>query len=230
MSKLAQTTILTVDDSETNRLLLRFTLEELGYLVEEAENGEKAVEAALENNYAAIFLDINMPIMDGLEAAEILTNLHYDAPIFACSAEENPDVIKNLLDGNFSAFISKPIEPRNIIEALQKFDILSSEKPAEIKIAHQQKIDQLTSRFIENVPVIIHKIKAAVADNQISDLKRLSHKLKGTASQFGFERVTRISREIESAIDKEKLPIAIEKTSYLIFELEKIKYESQPRI
>jgi len=219
--------ILVVDDSETNRLLLRFTLEELGYTVEEVNDGEKAVEAALEYDYAAVFMDINMPVMSGIEATEILVNLNYDSPIIACSAEDNLEAIATILTKGFSAFVPKPLEPKDIITSLDKFKITCEAQNSNFNQAHQDKLDQLSGRFIDNLPVIINKLESALKNDSFEELKRISHKLKGSASQFGFDRITRISRDIESAINKDKLSIATEKANFLLFELNRLKNESQ---
>lgn len=229
MNKPTQSKVLIVDDSETNRLLLQFTLEELGYLVDEVENGEKAVEAALEFEYVAVFMDINMPIMGGLEATQILNNLNYSSPIIACSAEENSEVIDQFIDTGFSAFVPKPIEPVEIINVLKTLDITSSVKSLELSAEHLNKIQQLTERFVGNLPAIIHKVESALNNNSSEDLKRSCHKLKGTASQFGFDKVTKISGDIESAINKSKFTIATDKAEFLLFELKKISNAQQPK-
>ncbi len=218
-----QAKILVVDDSEANRLLLGFMLEELGYHTDEAENGEKAVELAMEFDYVAVFMDLNMPVMSGLEAAEILRNINFEAPIFVCSAEDEPEKINLLLRSGFSDFLPKPIEPEDISKILTKHLISNDPPPSENDKAYQEKLDQLSNRFINNLPVIITKIEHALANNSIADLKRIAHKLKGTASQFDFENIAIIGRDIESAINKSKLSTALEKAEFLIAELKNIE-------
>lgn len=65
-----QISILVVDDEDRIRRLLRMYLEREGYVVEEAEDGEEAVEKALANEYHCILLDIMMPEKDGLQVCE----------------------------------------------------------------------------------------------------------------------------------------------------------------
>jgi len=220
-----QAKILVVDDSETNRLMLSFMLQELSFTTDEVENGEQAVEQALEFDYAAVFMDLNMPVMDGLEATNVLYNLSYERPIFACSAEDDPAKIKKLLDSGFTDFMPKPIEPEDVEAILQKHHIENQSTHAINDEAFQQKLDQLCRRFLRNIPTIISKINRTVNSDDLTGLKRIAHKLKGTASQFGFDKITIIGRDIELAISKDKIPIAIEKANFLIGELEKILRE-----
>lgn len=223
MDNLNQAKVLVVDDSETNRLLLCFMLEELEFDCDEADNGEKAVELAMEFEYVALFMDLNMPIMGGQQATEILRNINFETPIFACSAEDNPEKIEKLLKSGFNDFVAKPIEPEDISDVLEKHCINKNQVISDNEAAFKQKLDQLSNRFIENLPVMIKKIELSLKNNSLSELKRSAHKLKGTASQFGFEKVAMIGRDIESAINKSKLPVALEKAEFLIAELKRIE-------
>ncbi len=218
-----QSKILVVDDSETNRLLLCFILEGLNFDCDEASNGEKAVELAMEFNYAAVFMDLNMPVMSGQEATEILRRINFETPIFACSAEDNSEKIEKLLESGFNDFVAKPIEPENIGDILNKHKISRTQKPSADDDAYQKKLSQLSNRFVNNLPIIIRKIERSLSNNSLSELKRIAHKLKGTASQFGFDKVAIIGRDIESAINKSKFSTALEKANFLIAELKKIE-------
>jgi len=221
-----QNKILVVDDSETNRLMLSFMLQEHLFSTDEVENGEQAVEHALEFDYAAVFMDLNMPVMNGLEATSVLRELSYEPPIIACSAEDEPGKIKQLLESGFTDFIAKPVELEDIEDILNKHNLNHSLNHTGDDQVFQQKLEQLRERFLTNIPTIISKLNRALKSNELASLKRIAHKLKGTASQFGFDRVTKIGKDIELAINKEKVTIAIEKTHFLLAELEKISQEN----
>jgi len=221
-----QNKVLVVDDSETNRLMLSFMLQELLFSTDEVENGEQAVEHALEFDYAAIFMDLNMPIMNGLEATRVLRDLSYEPPIIACSAEDEPSKIKQLLESGFTDFIAKPVELEEVESILEKYKLRHSSKQSLDEQMLQEKLEQLRERFLINIPTIVSKINRVLKSNDFASLKRVAHKLKGSASQFGFDKVTKIGKDIELAISKNKVAIAIEKTHFLLAELEKISQKN----
>jgi len=203
-------------------MLLQFTLEELGFEVLEAPDGNRAVEIALEQNCAAVFMDINMPKMGGIEALQILNSLNYDSPIIACSAEENSEAIENYLQSGFSSFVPKPIEPELVAKTLQELGINATVKSHEFEQKHQDKIAELKERFIINLPVTIDGLTIAFKTANIERLRRFSHILKANAGQFGFEEISIISRDIETEILAARNDQALTKAKELIFKLHKI--------
>ena len=220
-SSSSSTLILIVDDSEANRMLLAFLLEELGFDVAQAENGEQAVEVALEIDCQVVFMDINMPVMNGIEATSLLRGINFNKPIIACTAEDTPEKLAEFKEKGLNDYISKPIELEDIQKILKKFDITATNDSVEDK-EYQQKIEQLTHRFLNNIPVVLAKIDRAIEVNSLSDLKRIAHKLKGTASTYGFDKISILGKDIELAINKSKIPMAIEKTQFLKNELQKL--------
>lgn len=203
-------------------MLLQFTLEELGFDVLEAPDGNRAVEIALEQNCTAVFMDINMPKMGGIEALQILNSLNYDSPIIACSAEENSEAIENYLQSGFSSFVPKPIEPELVAKTLQELGINATVKSHEFEQKHQDKIAELKERFIINLPVTIDGLTIAFKTANIERLRRFCHILKANAGQFGFEEISIISRDIEAEILAARNDQALTKAKELIFKLHKI--------
>jgi two-component system cell cycle response regulator DivK len=114
-------TVLVVDDHESSRSAYAALLERAGYRVLEAENGADGIRFARERRPAAILMDIGMPIMDGLEASEMLKRDPETAhiPILAISAQtlvRQQEQMRAVCDG----FLSKPCNPHQILEEVQK--------------------------------------------------------------------------------------------------------------
>lgn len=106
--------ILIVDDEERIRKLLNMYLVREGYEITEAEDGEKALDLALENDYDCILLDLMMPVMDGIEVAKRLRR-EKSTPIIMLTAkgEEN-----NRVEGfevGADDYIVKPFSPREVV-------------------------------------------------------------------------------------------------------------------
>lgn len=222
MNSSSQAKVLVVDDSSTNRMLLQFTLEELGFHVLEAADGNRAVEVALEENCAVIIMDINMPRMGGLEALETLQSLNYSSPIIACSAEESSETVKSYLQKGFASFIPKPIEPELVTKILSQLQINSKIESSDFETKHQKKIQQLTERFIQNIPITIEGLQLAIKSRNTEKLRRFCHILKANAGQFGFDEISINSKSVESSILNSETEEALKKAERLVFKLFKL--------
>ncbi|MEN3009067.1 response regulator [Pseudothermotoga sp.] len=115
--------ILVVEDNEKNRVLMRDLLTYNGYLVLEASNGKEGLEIAEREKPDLILMDIQMPIMDGFEAVEILKSNQKTKHIkvialtsFAMK-EEKQKILKSGVDG----YISKPIKVPEFVDLVKKF-------------------------------------------------------------------------------------------------------------
>lgn len=104
--------ILLVEDFEDTRLFLRLALEDQGFIVFEAENGEKAVENANRENPDVILMDLTMPLMDGFAAAKLIRQNEQlkNVPIIAITAHQETDFRSDAKASGFDAYVTKPID------------------------------------------------------------------------------------------------------------------------
>lgn len=119
---------LVVDDHQINRMIAIDALEETGMLLEEAENGEEALKMfreSRESYYDIVFMDVQMPLMDGYECCRSIRSLdRADArtlPIVAMTANAFQDDIDRSLKSGMNAHLSKPLEPEKLDAILVKF-------------------------------------------------------------------------------------------------------------
>lgn len=105
-------TVLIVEDSDDARYFMRLALEQLGYLIVEAENGAKAVELAECEPPDIILMDLSLPIMDGLAATEKIraTAGLQGIPIIAVTAHQETDFRAGAKAAGFDAYVTKPID------------------------------------------------------------------------------------------------------------------------
>jgi CheY-like chemotaxis protein len=105
-------TVLVVEDVEDTRYLMRIELERLGYIVIEAEDGEKAVELARQDRPDIILMDLSLPIMDGFAAAERIraSDGLGSIPIIAVTAHQETDFRAGAQAVGFNAYVTKPID------------------------------------------------------------------------------------------------------------------------
>ena len=121
-------TVLLCEDHPLNRQIVMKLLQKKQMHVETAENGQLGVnmmEQSAPGHYAAILMDIRMPIMDGMEAAKrIRACAHPDAktiPIIAMTANAYDIDVENSIKAGMNAHIAKPIEPEKVYDVLAKY-------------------------------------------------------------------------------------------------------------
>ena len=124
---LSQKTVLLVEDNQINMEIARMILEQKGFTVETAENGQIAldkVKASAPSAYDVILMDIQMPVMDGYTATKAIRALDDPAkagiPILAMTANAFREDVQAALDAGMQAHIAKPIDVDVLMEELQK--------------------------------------------------------------------------------------------------------------
>ena len=105
-------TVLIVEDSEDARYFMRLELEQLGYRIVEAENGEKAVEVAVRERPDIILMDLSLPIMNGIAATEKIraSDGLATVPVIAVTAHQETDFRADAKAAGFDAYVTKPID------------------------------------------------------------------------------------------------------------------------
>lgn len=115
--------ILIVDDSPVNLKLARMSLQSAGFGTLEAESGFDALKLAIRHKPALIFLDINMPDMDGVAVMEKMreTPAIADIPLVALTASAMKGDREKFLDKGFDDYISKPLSIEGLVETAKKY-------------------------------------------------------------------------------------------------------------
>jgi CheY-like chemotaxis protein len=110
--------VLVVDDNETNRLILSRTVEAFGATVRTAENGLEALDRIREEPFNLVFMDIAMPVLDGLEATRQARARGHDVPVVAVTAHYSHGDEPKLRAAGFNGLIPKPFEIAAVFEHL----------------------------------------------------------------------------------------------------------------
>jgi len=109
----ANTHLLLVDDDLLNQEVAIILLEQIGFAPDIAENGQQAVEFCKENRYQLILMDMQMPVMDGLEATRQIRQLPHgqEMPIIAMTANAFTDDRSACIAAGMDDFVTKPVDP-----------------------------------------------------------------------------------------------------------------------
>ncbi|MBX3019872.1 MAG: response regulator [Bdellovibrionaceae bacterium] len=117
---LAGKRILLVEDAEDNQVLIQFFLNHTGAILEIAQNGEEGIDKALHNDYEAVLMDIQMPLVDGYQATSRLRAAGYDKPIIALTAHALQEQREKCMETGCNGHLTKPISRRLLIESLMR--------------------------------------------------------------------------------------------------------------
>jgi two-component system, chemotaxis family, chemotaxis protein CheY len=116
--------IMVVDDTEAIRMSVGFTLQEEGYEILEAKNGQDALDKLKGNKIDLILCDVNMPVMDGIAFLRaVKTDADYSAyrftPIIMLTTEAGDDMKKEGQTLGAKAWVVKPFKPEQLIKAVK---------------------------------------------------------------------------------------------------------------
>lgn len=107
--------ILVVEDTKTNQMVIQLLLNRMGYNVTIANNGQHAIELIEKNrSFDLIFMDISMPIMDGIQATRILRSQRLTTPIIALTAHSMNSDHQNCLAAGMNDIVLKPIRSKEL--------------------------------------------------------------------------------------------------------------------
>ena len=161
--------VLVVEDVITSQFAMTEILESLGCTVDIASNGDEAYNMVQDASYNIVFMDCNMPIMDGYTATRKIRELgYYELPIVAVTTNDMSWDRENCLDAGMDDFVQKPVTKRVISGALKKY----GEK-------HRLKHSSIYIDEIEH-SINSHGAKAeAFAELVLSDLDRFMDDISG---------------------------------------------------
>jgi signal transduction histidine kinase/ActR/RegA family two-component response regulator len=121
LPKLTDMRILIVEDLEDNQVILTQMLAKSGAKTSIASNGFEGLQKALSQTFDAVLMDIQMPTMDGHTATRLLRERGYKQPVFALTAHAMKDEHEKGLANGFTAFLAKPIQRDQLVEALAEY-------------------------------------------------------------------------------------------------------------
>ena len=217
--------ILLVEDNTTNQEIIIGLLQYSGIQIDIANNGSEAVERYKESQgkYELIFMDLQMPIMDGFEATRIIRELDKKIPIIALTANAMKEDIEKTKAALMNEHLNKPIEVQKLYATLLKYVSLKDENATEDRTNNNSnkiifpQVDNIDiEKGIENLQsetLLLNILKNFYEDyNNLhssflndEELERVSHTIKGLSSNIGAFKLNEIAAEIEATLNRELL-------------------------
>lgn len=216
--------ILVVEDVELNQHLAKHIMESWGCVVEIAENGSLAVEKVKSSNYDLVLMDIQMPVMDGMEATRQIRKIS-DAkkaavPIVALTANAMKSECDTYLELGMNDCMAKPFEEpmlfktvsKNIMKghAMNNADVeAASVQPASEKLydlsmveaisgGDKSFIQKMLQLFLDTVPATLIDLKGSCDSGDWAMLSKHAHKLKSTIDSMNINSLKQDIRSIET--------------------------------
>jgi len=217
----ARMDVLLVEDHAINQKLAITLLERWGHHVVVADNGQIALDKVAEQEFDVILMDMMMPVMDGLEATQLIRSRETvrRTPIIAMTANAMETDRERCLAAGMDDYISKPIKAQELQELLQRFSTvhvpLPLTRPAPLDAMQRQalrpKFDYAASMdavdqevlgiialaFVEQWPEELKKIREGLRLGDLKVVLHTSHALKGTLAMFGAHPASHLAQQME---------------------------------
>ena len=195
-----QMRILLADDEPLIARLAMHHLDKLNAVVEHVPNGKEAVERALNGKYDLVLLDIEMPVMDGMEAVRTLRGKGYKGPIVASTAKTGPDDQQNCLDAGFDRYLAKPFTRDGIQELLLSL----TEEALFSTLCGDPSMEEMINGFVAELPVRVRELEQAMIDGDSAAVEQLARSIKGQGGCYGFDVITDVGASLEAFLQDGK--------------------------
>ncbi|MBZ9688530.1 response regulator [Clostridium estertheticum] len=236
-------TILLVEDNKVNRMLFIKLLKMKGFCCDIAINGEEAVKACFNSNYDIIFMDCQMPVMDGYEATRQIREAEGDRKhtiIVAMTAYAMKGDAEKCIEKGMDAYLGKPIDFEQVTKMLKRYGGVedSDTKALESANTYSETVlslmnasgldkvtcEELLYEFYAYAESLIKEIKENILNNRFKEVGILLHQLKGTAGNVRAKEIGKHAMEAEEALRIESNELlgsllkGIEKSLYILRE------------
>jgi len=225
--------ILLVEDNEINTQIAVELLNQVGSVVVTANNGKEALNILQQQQFDLVLMDIQMPIMDGLEATRRARELPVpgirNLPILAMTAHALPSDREKSLQAGMQDHLTKPIDPKYLYESLVKWlrvDKLSAAGGAQPGNASPHNLGdlpglsvqaalknlggnenlykKLLNRFVESYEHVPQQVRDALDVGDQQLAVRLAHTVKGVAANLGASSLASVAGDLEKALAANK--------------------------
>ncbi|MGH1517877.1 response regulator [Chryseobacterium sp. JK1] len=216
--------VLLVDDNPVNMVLNNRMMKSLipGVHLTEAVNGLEALEECKKKDFSIILMDVQMPIMNGIEATQQVRLLpaYKNVPIIGVTAGNVLGEKEKCLESGMTDFLPKPLRQGDLLEMLKKYIVIKKDKDveADVEILPEKYInmDMLNEQIggddefkeiflnlvINELTQTVNNIVGAAAVNDADSAKIILHKLKGTAGTAGLFRLSDSALKWEKKADE----------------------------
>jgi two-component system, sensor histidine kinase len=210
--------ILLVEDNEMNRVVAETVLNQYGAIIHEAVNGAEAIEALRNNRFDIVLMDIQMPVMDGLEATHVIREeIRSSIPIIALTANAVKGEMEKCIQAGMNDYLSKPFEEEDLIRLIAKWlcrEISFTEAKESMPLADSPlydlgKLKQITRGdekfiskmlqvFVQETVGSLGQLEQAYEAKDMKKVKFQAHRMKSSLANLSVVSASSIAKQIET--------------------------------
>jgi CheY-like chemotaxis protein len=200
--------VLVAEDNPVNQLVIETLLRRRGFLVDRASDGREAVARLDHSVHDAVFMDCQMPNVDGYEATgQIRAAEHgeFHVPIIAMTAHALAGDRERCLRAGMDDYLSKPIRTEDLDPVLERWlpvpdapvALLDHERLRSLSEVGPGMVEKLIDVFARSTPPLLLDLVAAVDSSDHEARRRLAHKLRGGSDAVGALRLSELASRLE---------------------------------
>jgi PAS domain S-box-containing protein len=218
-TKRAGLRVLVAEDNDVNQLVAKRIFEKLGHKVTVVDNGREAVSAVQSRQFDLVAMDVQMPVMDGLDATVAIRGweekVGTHVPILAITAHAMKGDSERCLAAGMDGYVSKPIRTQELERAISEVAGLQktpkvSPSPAKGDTLVDQRallagvdddprlLRELIRLFLSDYPKIVVQLKQALRIEDAKALANGAHKLKGAVGNFAAKKAAAAAELVEN--------------------------------
>jgi signal transduction histidine kinase/CheY-like chemotaxis protein/HPt (histidine-containing phosphotransfer) domain-containing protein len=245
--------ILLAEDNPINQKVMLLLLDRLGYRPDVVNNGVEALTALARRQYDLVFMDVQMPELDGLEASRRVRRQHgHRAPcIIGLTATALPEDLDRCLAAGMDQVITKPFQFSSLVAALERVGAarFAAASPAAPAVPSVPPIDEATfaqlkelvgedphelaallDSYLQTAEQLIDQLTEAALAGDWAVLAKVAHSLKGNAGMFGALQLSQYCRSLEQAVKHSPPPEIQEAAAALGGEYQRVRHALQLKI
>jgi CheY-like chemotaxis protein/HPt (histidine-containing phosphotransfer) domain-containing protein len=200
--------ILVADDFADNRVIVGAYLNSTPHVLTFADDGRQAVDLFMNGRFDLVLMDVQMPVMDGLEATRVIRAFEADTgapptPIIAFTANaRSEDVVASRMAG-CNAHLAKPISKRALLAAVDQAagDRFDQGKAThdEVQVEMPEGLEALAPPYLEARRHDMNDAERLLANGDFDALRILGHKMAGSGSSYGFAKLSELGAALEES-------------------------------